>query len=260
MAWIESHQEVRDHPKTLALGHQMEWDLDTTIAKLHRFWWWCLSYAVSGDLRPFNDAQLALAIGLNTTDASKFVSAMVSCGGDGRSGFIERDPYFRLHNWWRYVGRYLQTRYKNEPMRWQSIRDSYNRCNNPPNNTPKPQNQPTNQPNQPTNDVGADDDLDNAIRAYIGGHRLLTYDMAGHAKLRKLVEISGWDAAKSEVEAAIAKGVGMPLGYALATASAKQAQADIRSQPPPVDAEQIQRENAEAMALAKRNMAKYGRR
>jgi len=125
MAWIESHQELERHPKTLRLMVLMGWGLDETIGKLHRFWWWCVDYAQDGDLRKYNDALIGSVVGLNSDDAKRFVEAMVNCGGESASGFIDRLPYFRVHDWWDRIGMFLQIKYKHQPERWQTIKNLY---------------------------------------------------------------------------------------------------------------------------------------
>lgn len=119
MAWIESHQSLRDHPKLAALCALMDWDVDTSIGKLHRFWWWCLDYAIDGDLRKFNDAQLAHGMGVAIPSAGKLKRAMVE------SCWIDREPYFRVHDWWDYVGKFLKIKWKDHPDKWQAVRDRY---------------------------------------------------------------------------------------------------------------------------------------
>jgi len=125
MAWIESHQGLERHPKTLNLASMMNWDVDTTLGKLHRFWWWCVDYAPDGDLRRFNDATLAKSVGVAIDDAGKFVDAMVTCGGQDFSGFIDREPCFRVHDWWDYFGIFLQIKFKKNPGKWQRVRALY---------------------------------------------------------------------------------------------------------------------------------------
>lgn len=125
MAWIESHQGLLRHPKTLQLANMMGWGLDETIGKLHRFWWWCLDYAEDGDLQQYNDTTLAAAVGVAPQDAKRFVEAMVGCGGETVSGFIDRQPYFRVRKWWNYCGKLLQIRYKHNPKKWKKIQSFY---------------------------------------------------------------------------------------------------------------------------------------
>ena len=100
----------------------MGWDLDTAVAKLHRFWWWCVDYAETGDLRKYNDAMIGGAVGLNGDMARSFVEAMVE------SRWIDREPYFRVHNWWKYIGKFLQIKYKHQSEKWQEVRKLYAEC------------------------------------------------------------------------------------------------------------------------------------
>ena len=122
MAWIESHQALAGHPKVLDLAYRMGWSLDETIGKLHRFWWWCLDYAVDGDLRKYNESVLAGCVDLPPEQASEFVNSMVA------ARWLDRKPYFRIHDWWTYVGRFLQVKYKHNPLMWQAIQAKYKNC------------------------------------------------------------------------------------------------------------------------------------
>lgn len=119
MAWIESHQSLKDHPKLLDLCGILEWDQDVAIGKLHRLWWWCLDYAVDGDLQRFNDSQIALGMGVAIPQAKRVVEALV------QARWLERQPYFRVRNWWQYVGRFLQIKWKNNENQWKRVRVLY---------------------------------------------------------------------------------------------------------------------------------------
>jgi len=133
MAWIEAHQKLDNHPKVLDLMNYMTWDLDTTIGKLFRFWWWCVDYAEDGDLRKHNDARIASAVGLNGCYGKEFVENMV------KSGWIDRNPYFRVHDWWDYIGKFLQIKYKQNPDKWRHVQNCYlNGSMNVIHNTTKP--------------------------------------------------------------------------------------------------------------------------
>jgi hypothetical protein len=119
MAWIESHQRLLSHPKLIDLMYLMGWDVDVTIGKLTRFWWWCLDYAPDGDLRRHNPTRLAGAVGLPADQAEKFVHALVT------ARFVDTRPYFRVHDWWDYVGPFLQTKHKRHPQLWQRVKLLY---------------------------------------------------------------------------------------------------------------------------------------
>lgn len=119
MAWIESHQALERHPKTHHLMALMGWDIDTTIGKLHRFWWWCLDYAIDGDLRKFPPDVLASAVSIPSSDAQKFLEAMIA------SHFIENKPYLRVHDWWAYVRNFVQGRWNKTPEMWKKIEKLY---------------------------------------------------------------------------------------------------------------------------------------
>ena len=104
MAWIEAHADLNEHPKTLHLESLLKCDRDQAIGKLVRFWWWCQKYCEDGDLRRYNDEALGGAVGLNGEQASAFIRAMVT------AGWLDRKPYFRVHDWWTYNGRFLQVK------------------------------------------------------------------------------------------------------------------------------------------------------
>ena len=156
MSWIESHQALEKHPKVYDLMNLMEWDLDRTIGKLHRFWWWCVDYAEDGDLRKHNESRLAIAVGLKPEDGEKFIDSMM------KSYWIDKKPYLRVHDWWHYLGRFLQVKYKHNPNKWKRIQKLYNKRSKGGSNISSDNhipNQPTltNQDNQPNISVQIED-------------------------------------------------------------------------------------------------------
>lgn len=253
MAWIESHQAIERHPKTLHLMGLMGWDTDTAIAKLHRFWWWCVDYAEDGDLRKYNDATIGAAVGLNGDQAKAFVTSMVE------ARWLDREPYFRVHDWWQYIGKFLRIKYKSPEgaAKWQVVRDAYD--NNPPNNSPsggcKARNL-TNQPTNPTNHAAVDvggaggDELDTRIREYVGQHPKLPWDDAKtHANIRALVEKAGWGVTQALIDEAVKLGKSFPAAWALA----KWTNGGATGPPSPADDEARNvKAFAEAMEAAKK--------
>ncbi len=142
MAWIESHQALLNHPKTVHLASIMGWHKYETVGRLHAFWWWCVDYAEDGRLDKYNEAILGAAAGLAGDDCGLFVRAMKE------SRWLDTDPFLRIHDWFTYFGRFLQVKYKGNPDRWKSVKESYESCNNPPNNgcNNPPKNIPENSP------------------------------------------------------------------------------------------------------------------
>ncbi|MGE3267117.1 MAG: hypothetical protein AB7P40_00105 [Chloroflexota bacterium] len=114
MAWIESHQEIREHPKTVRLKRRLGVGLAATIGHLHLFWWWALSYAEDGDLARFEDEIIADACEWEG-DAGEFVTALIA------SGFVNEDR--TIHDWDHYTGRIRKQRQDNR-IRQQRWRDN----------------------------------------------------------------------------------------------------------------------------------------
>lgn len=107
MAWIQSHQELRTHPKTLRLARLLSVSPITAIGHLHCLWWWCLDYAQHGDLSTFDHLDIAIAAGWDG-DADTFIAAMES------AGFLDVDAFtISVHDWPEYGGRLIERREKN---------------------------------------------------------------------------------------------------------------------------------------------------
>jgi hypothetical protein len=113
--WIESHQALANHPKTLKAMRLLGVDKPTMVGYLHLLWWWALDYAPEGDLSKYEDADLADAA-CYQGDPHRFVSALVNCGigADGK-GFIDAsDTSGRyLHDWHDYAGKMIERRKAN---------------------------------------------------------------------------------------------------------------------------------------------------
>jgi hypothetical protein len=101
MAWIESHQSLARHPKTLRLAQALESDTVVAVGHLHFLWWWALDYAPSGSLKGVSDAEVASACQYKG-DPTRFVQALTS------AGFLNRGR--TLHDWHDYTGRLLDRR------------------------------------------------------------------------------------------------------------------------------------------------------
>jgi hypothetical protein len=145
MSWIESHSQVKDHPKTGDLRAAMGWSLGTTIGNLHLFWWWCMAYAEDGDLSKHNPERIAIAMDLPPEQGKKVLAALSA------SGWVDKKPYLRVHDWWQYAGPFLRSKYKRTENVWMAIKCLYVTVAREVPATLEPTNQPTNQPTNHTN-------------------------------------------------------------------------------------------------------------
>jgi hypothetical protein len=112
MAWIESHQQLRDHPKVTRLGRLLDVHRTSAVGLLHFLWWWALDHAEDGDLTDFDPLDLAVAAGWDG-DPDRFLTALLECGPGGRCGFLAYDgDRLVLHDWWDYAGKLVDRRQK----------------------------------------------------------------------------------------------------------------------------------------------------
>lgn len=121
MAWLEAHDELLNHPKTAVLSASMGWNKFETVGRLLGFWWWCLKYAPTGDLRKHNDTVLGSSVELNGKDATGFVKAMVE------ACWLDRcDGVFRVHDWPEFTKRYLKdSKFNGRPDKWLEVMGIY---------------------------------------------------------------------------------------------------------------------------------------
>lgn len=102
--WIESHQELADHPKTWRLADQLDLNLPQSVGHLHLLWWWAADYAAeTGDLNPYTDREIARAAKWDG-EPGAFVAALVEARW--------LDPDRTLHDWEQHAGRLIAFRKK----------------------------------------------------------------------------------------------------------------------------------------------------
>jgi hypothetical protein len=98
MAWIESHQALGQHPKTIAFAEQLHVSLPTAVGHLQYLWWWALDFAPSGQIRT-TPAVIAHAC-LWRGSAQKFWQSLIL------AGFIDVDEdVVTIHDWMDYGGK-----------------------------------------------------------------------------------------------------------------------------------------------------------
>lgn len=115
MAWIESHQALQRHRKTIRAANLLKITRPLLIGHLHCLWWWALDNADSdGRLGQVSAAEIAEAAEWSTRQADRFLDALVD------AGFLEvgDDGALRLHDWYDYAGKLCDRRTANaERMR-----------------------------------------------------------------------------------------------------------------------------------------------
>ena len=105
MAWIESHQALRDHPKTRRLARLLDVDVPAAIGHLHLLWWWSLDYAPTGDLTNIEPDVLADGAGWSGPPEKLIESLLGATKIKDGPGFLERDgERLVLHDWMDYAG------------------------------------------------------------------------------------------------------------------------------------------------------------
>jgi hypothetical protein len=121
VAWIESHQSLRDHPKTNKLIRRLSCSRAEAVGYLHMLWWWALEYAQDGDLSRFDGEEIAVAADY-PGDGELFVAALTA------AGFLTAEK--RIHDWDDFGGKYLKRREQSR-VRQQRFRDSHGRYVSP---------------------------------------------------------------------------------------------------------------------------------
>lgn len=99
--WIELHQEMPRHPKTLALAQALKISRREAVGLLIDLWTWGLNCAdETGHLRGITNEGIAMALDWSSRQAAKLVNALVDCGWiDGENG------NYSLHDWADYTSR-----------------------------------------------------------------------------------------------------------------------------------------------------------
>lgn len=174
MAWIESHETLKDHPKLYRLMSQLKISKVAAVGHLHLLWWWCLKYASEGRLDRFTPEQIAKAAEWDG-NAGEFLQVLAD------SGFIERDP-LRIHDWEEFTLHYKMSQERKERKRLQ-VRERIKRFRNAPvtqlkriSNAPDTQCNAANltkpnltKPNQTTNTPIAEPKVRELVAKYLQG-------------------------------------------------------------------------------------------
>ena len=104
MAWIEVHQSLPGHRKTLETAAMLHVKPREVVGLIVDLWLWSVDQAPEGDVTHISDSVLAMAAGWEG-DATEFAGALTT------AGFIERDENGRrIHDWYEYAGKWIEKR------------------------------------------------------------------------------------------------------------------------------------------------------
>ena len=110
MAWIEAHQELRNHPKTKKAARLLGVSRPQMIGHLFCLWWWCLDYSANGNLAAFDNADIADGAEWEG-DPDRFVQSLIDCGPSNRPGFlVDNGAGLEVKDWAEYGGKYITKR------------------------------------------------------------------------------------------------------------------------------------------------------
>lgn len=108
MAWIELHQSLWTHKKTILLAAILDIDEIYAAAHMAKLWTWSLDNAPEGDLSNLPSKVIAFGAGWKD-DPDQFVAAVVD------AGWIDRDGESTLlHDWYDYAGRLIEKKAANK--------------------------------------------------------------------------------------------------------------------------------------------------
>ncbi len=105
MAWIQVHQQLKDHRKLLAAADELEIEPPHMLGLLTSFWLWALDNAPSGSLEGISNRNIARAAQWNK-EPDAFVEAMKN------AGFLDitEDGTLEIHDWYEYAGKLIDQR------------------------------------------------------------------------------------------------------------------------------------------------------
>ncbi|GAT33278.1 hypothetical protein TSACC_21691 [Terrimicrobium sacchariphilum] len=154
MAWIESHQQLARHPKTVRLAAKLRINKAQAIGHLHLLWWWTLDYAPGGDLSVFTSHEISAAAEWQR-DPNGFLVALKE------AGWIDDD--MQIHDWHDYAGKLVDERERDKARKRASRKrecpaDVLRTSGGHPSDVQPPSGRTQPNPTQPNNTVAISDD------------------------------------------------------------------------------------------------------
>ena len=103
MAWIELHQSLPTHKKTLIASDILDIPPVHFMGHVAAFWLWCLDNVPDGNLRGISARMIARAAQWDN-DPDKFVDALME------AGFLVQAETLTIHDWHDYAGKLVERR------------------------------------------------------------------------------------------------------------------------------------------------------
>jgi hypothetical protein len=108
MAWIEVHEELRNHPKVNRLAKDMGVSRAEARGWIVGLWLWSATYAQDGDLSEYTDDEIAEAMEYEGGNIQGLLQALV------RHGLLDGDGGRRIHDWEKHGLRMLESSRKRQ--------------------------------------------------------------------------------------------------------------------------------------------------
>ena len=105
MAWIQVHQQLKDHRKVLAAADELEIDPAHMLGLIISFWLWALDNAPNGTLEGINNRMIARAAQWSGSP-DVFVETMTHAGLLDE----EQPGVLTIHDWYEYTGKLIDQR------------------------------------------------------------------------------------------------------------------------------------------------------
>lgn len=115
MAWIELHQELREHRKLFACAELLNVSRVTMLGTVASLWLWALDNAQSGSLAGISAKTIARVCDWPEKKAQKLIDAL------HQTGWLDHDgESYHIHDWLDYAGRLIERREKEAKRKQES--------------------------------------------------------------------------------------------------------------------------------------------
>ena len=103
MAWIELHQSLPTHRKTLIASDILDISPVRFVGHIVTFWLWCLDNVPDGNLNGISPRMIARAAQWES-DHDQFLEALLT------AGFLDQGETLEIHDWFDYAGKLVERR------------------------------------------------------------------------------------------------------------------------------------------------------